>query len=223
MATNKSIVNPTDQGLRVQSTTCKLAMAIDPALYGATAADLAELTAASSNFASTLSAHLAKQEEAHSARQLKDEARDLLAHTLRRLYKLMRATPDMTPALLTAADMPVADDTRSPIAAPTMVPTLILEKSGRLSHAFRVIDSENPTRRARPAGVIGFNLYYKVGGAAPTSTAECTFGGLFSRPRFGIDFPAGDGNKTVWYIVVAVTAKGLVGPMSETLEATIAA
>jgi hypothetical protein len=47
--------------------------------------------------------------------------------------------------------------------------------------------------------------------------------GLATRVPFEVSFAPGDQNKTVWYLVRAINAKGQPGPLSDQISGTIAA
>jgi hypothetical protein len=111
------------------------------------------------------------------------------------------------------------------ITPPPTAPIVTVEKSEPLAHTLRIADSaKNLARRPiRPAGVDGYEIYYKIGPAAPSSRADCEYWGLARRSRVFIALPPGSANKTVWYIAVPVDTRCKRGPMSQTVSATIAA
>ena len=208
------IVNQLNQVASIVSTT--------PALYGETAATISSLLTAAGNAAGAYSTALEQAEAARAANAAKLAAIDEAVSLMRELNKRVQGRPSVSDAAKAAAGLPVYDTSRTPIGVPTFVPVVIVEKQTRLAHTVRLMDPANP-KGGKPFGVAGFNLYLKIGGTAPASVDECTFAGFVSKTRHTVEFPAGDGNKVVWYIAVAANAKGQTGPMSETVQGTIAA
>jgi hypothetical protein len=102
-------------------------------------------------------------------------------------------------------------------------PLVVVEKTEPLAHTIRIVDADKPRLRAKPAHVDGYAIYYKIGGAAPTSPAQCSYFGLARRSRVVVSLPEGSGNQTAWYIAVPVDAHSRRGPMSEAVSAPIAA
>jgi hypothetical protein len=106
---------------------------------------------------------------------------------------------------------------------PAEAPVVIVEKTDPLVHTIRVIDSHNPKRIGKPANVEGYEIYYKLGDAAPTSTAQCEYLGLLRRARVVVPLPPDAGGQTAWYIAVPVSTRQQRGPMSESVCAPVAA
>jgi len=112
--------------------------------------------------------------------------------------------------------------TRLTPASPT-APVVVIEKTDHLSHTLRIVDAQNPTRLPKPDHVSGYDVYYKIGGAAPTAVSQCDFVGTIRRARAVVAFGPETQNKTVWYLAVPVDTRHRRGPMSKTVSATIAA
>jgi hypothetical protein len=104
-------------------------------------------------------------------------------------------------------------------------PIVTIERFEPLAHTLRIADpSKAKARRPiRPAGVDGYEIYYKIGPTPPASREECTYWGLARRSRVFIALPPQSANQTVWYIAVPVDTRWRRGPMSDTVRGTIAA
>jgi hypothetical protein len=104
-------------------------------------------------------------------------------------------------------------------------PIVTIEKHEPLAHTLRIADPAKAKARRpiRPAGVDGYEIYYKIGPTPPASRDECEYWGLVRRSRVFISLPPGTANQTVWYIVVPVNTRWRRGPTSDTVRATIAA
>ena len=98
--------------------------------------------------------------------------------------------------------------------------------SKRLRHTLRYVDESTPTRRARPHGVIGAEVWVKVsapGDPPPSDPGELKFLLLSTRTPAVAEFPGPDGGKTAHYMVRWLSTRGEAGPWSETASATIGA
>jgi hypothetical protein len=99
-----------------------------------------------------------------------------------------------------------------------------IERIMNLAHVLRIRDEATPTSNARPPGAAGWEVWAKIGGEAePLSVEECTYMGLATRVPYVVQFGPDDKNKTVWYLVRAINAKGQAGPVSDQISGTIAA
>jgi hypothetical protein len=115
------------------------------------------------------------------------------------------------------------DDGALAVAAEREAPRVVVERADGSTHTIRVIDAQHPKRLAKPAGVEGYEIYFKIGGAAPASTDECEYLGLLRRSRVVVPLPPGSVGKQAWYIAVPVNTRQQRGPMSDTACAPIAA
>jgi hypothetical protein len=97
----------------------------------------------------------------------------------------------------------------------------------------RVAVESTPTRRARPAGVLGAEVWVKLVALpsadqpAPTDPARdprsFTFLTMTTKPIFRAEFKAGEGGKTAVYMARWINTRGEKGPWSEITTATVAA
>jgi hypothetical protein len=223
MANGTDFIESSDAGLANQAQNTAAIVTPAAVAYGTTAAFMTQFGTASSDFADALAAHLTAADAARAARAAKEAARANLVSLFRQLNRTVQATATVTAEQKEAAGLPVHDGQRTPIPAPTDAPVVIQESVERLRLLVRILDGANPTRRGRPANVASYQLFYKVGDVAPASTADCVFAGNFTKTRVWLTFNPADAGKRVWIIAVAVNAKGDPSPMSESLEATIAA
>jgi hypothetical protein len=130
----------------------------------------------------------------------------------------------------------------SPTLAPTLssYPLTLVESGQRLTHQLRLVDESTLTsgrngraRRARPAGVLGAEVWVKLVAPAtadqPTPTDPArdprsfTFLTMTTRPSFHPEFKAGEGGKTAVSMARWVNTRGEKGPWSEVTTATVAA
>jgi hypothetical protein len=85
------------------------------------------------------------------------------------------------------------------------------------------VDSATPTRKAKPAGALGVEIWNKVGTTPPTGEADLRFVAVDTNAPYVMNFPAEDGDKTNYVWMRWVSPTGERGPWSEQAQATIAA
>jgi hypothetical protein len=171
-------------------------------------------------------AHVAAQQRAEGARQAKDAARAALEKEVRPVTNFVQGYPKTTNADRAEMGITVRDTSPSPAPAPSSRPLALVESGQRLTHQLRLVDESTPTRRARPAGVLGAEVWVKLVDAdasAPTDPAALTFLTMTTKPSFRADFKAGEGGKTAVYMARWVNTRGEKGPWSEITTATVAA
>jgi len=102
-------------------------------------------------------------------------------------------------------------------------PTAIIDIRPHLKHIIR-IQNQTPTgtKKARPDGAVGCEIYRKVG-EAPESTSDMTYVGLATRSPYAVEFAVEDGNKPAHYRFRWVGPKGQKGEWSDLETATVAA
>ena len=72
-------------------------------------------------------------------------------------------------------------------------------------------DQSTPSKRAKPAGVTGAEVWCKVGPPAPLEGTGCTFLGLDTRTPYLAEFDPADSGKAVWYVLRWVSTTGQPG------------
>lgn len=153
----------------------------------------------------------------------KDTARNSLVAFARQLGQIARKYPGITDELLADAGLTVPDPIPSPISAPTTQPVLSLQQSTSLTQVLKYKDSVLVNPRSKPSGVVSLQLFRKIALTPPASIADCSFVGNYSRSPIQVDFDGGDALKNAYYIARWVTARGLFGPPSDVMAATVAA
>ena len=115
---------------------------------------------------------------------------------------------------------------RARVGGPTSRPLALVDGGARLTHQLRLVDESTPTRRARPAGVLGAEVWVQLVDAdqpTPTDPNALSFLTMTTRPSFRAEFKAGDGGKTAVYMTRWFNTRGEKGPWSEITTATVAA
>ena len=113
--------------------------------------------------------------------------------------------------------------TEKPVPPPHTNPLCSVIASDRLEHTVFFTDSATPTKRARPYGTAGCEIYLCVADVAPADPQQYRFVKLATRSSDNVTFDAADGGKTANYLLRWVSTKGEAGPWSQVTSATIPA
>lgn len=189
--------------------------------------DLIPITTGKTDLDTKMSANVSAQQAAQSARQAKDDSRNELESLIRALVKRLQASSAVDDAERAALGITVRDTIRTTaVGGISTRPIGAVDTSQRLRHEIRFSDEATPTRRAKPAGVMGCEIWVKVtvaGEAAPASADELSFITLDTASPYITEFDGSDGGKTAHYMLRWVKSGGDKGPWSETISATITA
>lgn len=193
---------------------------------GLKASDLLPLEAALTDWGKDYPAHIATQQAAEAARQTKDATR-------RRLVSLIRPAAQFVQSYLTTTDadrarmgITIRRGSLTPVAAPTTRPQVRVDTSQRLLHTLRFSDESTPTRRRKPHGVLGAEVWVALAAPqdAPPQLGEAfRFLALSSRGMMQADFSTAEVGKTAYYALRWISTRGETGPWSEIATATVAA
>ncbi|MGD9790231.1 MAG: hypothetical protein AB7Q00_01765 [Phycisphaerales bacterium] len=186
------------------------------------AADMLPITSGQTAFNTAFAAQIAARAAALGATQNKDDRRADLTAAVRPLVRRLQASPDVTDAEKAALGITVAAEP-SPIGPPTSAPICVIECGNRLQHTLRFADETTPNRKAKPAGVLGVEIWNKVGDAPPAGEGELRFVAVDTSSPFVVNFNSAEGGKTAFYWLRWVSPTGERGPWGEQSQATIAA
>jgi hypothetical protein len=192
------------------------------AALGLTAADLTPITTAQTAWNTAFAAHIAAKAAAQAAKQTKDENRAALTGNLRPLVRRLQASAAVSDAEKAALGITVAQQP-TPIGPPTTAPTCTIECGARLQHTLRFADEATPTRKAKPAGVLGVEIWNHVGIAPPAGEGDLRFVAVDTNAPYVMNFDYADGGKTNYVWMRLVSPTGERGQWSEQAQATIAA
>ena len=171
-------------------------------------------------------AHVTAQQRAEAARQAKDAARAALEKEVRPVTNFVQGYPKTTDADRAEIGITVRDTSKTPSPTPTTRPLVSVDPAARLTHELRLVDEGSPTRRGKPEGVAGAEVWVKLidaGQPAPTDPNALSFLTMTTRPTLRTDFRAADGGKTAVYMLRWVNTRGEKGPWSDVTTATVAA
>lgn len=188
--------------------------------------DLADLKKALDTWNGAFPAHVRAQAAAEGARQNKDAARRDLEAQARPITSFVQGYPKTTDADRATIGITVRDTEGTPTPTPTTRPQALVQAGQRLTHTLRLTDESTPTRRARPKGVLGAEVWVKLvdaGTPAPTDPAALAFLTMATKPSITTEYRAADGGKTAVYMLRWVNTRGEKGPWSDVTMATVAA
>ncbi len=183
--------------------------------------DVLAMNTLATDWSTKYAAHIAAQAAAQSATQAKDASRQAYERTLRRLAQRLQQSPavDDTERAALGITIPDREPTRVPV--PTTRPILRADTSQRLQITIAFTDETTPRRTSKPAGVIGCEIWVKIGGDPPADLSECQFLALDTNSPYVAVFSGREANQTAHFIGRWVNRRGEAGPLSETVSATI--
>jgi len=189
--------------------------------------DMAPIATGRTDFDARMAANFSAQQAAQSARQAKDASRDQLESLIRQLVRQLQASGDVDNSERAALGITVPDTIRTTaVGGISTRPIGAVDTSQRLRHEIRFTDEATPTSRAKPAGIMGCEIWVKVsatGEAAPASADELSFLSMDTASPYVAEYDGANGGKTAHYMLRWVKSGGEKGPWSETISATITA
>lgn len=188
---------------------------------GLTTADLAPITAARSGWTTTLADHISAQAAAQVASQAKISSREDYEALLRSFVQGVQAKPDLDDKHRAGLQINVRSTSRTPAGVPGSSPVATIDTSHRLRHTINFNDEHTPTRRAKPEGVMGCQIWVKVGDPAPTGPSQLHFLATDTATPYIAEYDEADANKVAHYMLRWENRKGEAGPWSQTVSATI--
>lgn len=185
-----------------------------------------ELLVARGNWEFVHGKHVSAQAAAIAARQAKDEGRAGYEKLIREVVRRIQAHVKTSDAQRGHLGITIADRQATPVGAPTSRPLVKVDFSQRLAHRIAFADEKTPTRRTKPKGVMGAEVWVKVtapGEAPPSGPADLRFLLLATRSPAIAEYGGADAGKTAHYMVRWLSRRGEPGPWSETASATVGA
>ena len=193
---------------------------------GLLAADVAGLNGSAASWSSDYPAHGAAQSAARAATEAKQRARNQLKAMIRPLVRRLQAESQVDDGERAAMGITVPDRVATPAGPPVTRPVVRVDSGQRLRHTIHFADEATPTRRAKPSGVMGVEIWVHLappGGSAapPTDPSALRFLSMDTRTPHTAEFSGEDGGHTAHYMLRWVATTGEKGPWSETASATI--
>lgn len=197
-----------------------------PALYGLVAADAAAMAPYVTGFTNALNLATDPATKTRVVNTQKNVARVQMVAVIRALAKRVQANNTITAAAKVALGLPVHSVIPTPINPPATRPMLNIIGSTTAQLVLRIVDENTPTRRARPTGSVGAQVYTFVaptGTPPPADLKQWMFEGMATKGDFQIRYAPADIGKQAYIVARWSNAKGQSGPNSLVAAAPIAA
>ncbi|MEZ6059260.1 MAG: hypothetical protein R3C19_02750 [Planctomycetaceae bacterium] len=169
------------------------------------------------------SAHLAAQDAARAATSEKDAAQDALLEELSSISRLVKGNDEVTNASLERLGLQPRSNSRTPVPRPSEYPLADVINTACLEHTLTIINPENGTRRAKPYGVVGCEIYVAVSPSIPTRDSAYRLAALATRGTEVITFADSEGGQPAHYRLRWINTRGEAGPFSPVFSATVPA
>jgi hypothetical protein len=182
------------------------------------------VTTAQTTWNTKYPAHIAAAAAAISAREGKDAARRGVETAVRPLVRRLQASPTVSDPERASLGITVPDPGGTAVGPPTTMPVVRVECGARLQHTIHFTDSATTTRKGKPAGVLGAEIWVNVlpiGQPTPGDPDTFRFVALDTETPYMLDFDAADGGKNAHYLLRWVNSTGQKGPWSETPTVTV--
>jgi hypothetical protein len=197
-----------------------------PTTYSLTAADATALGLLNTAFTSALASATNPSTRTKTTVAAKNVVKAQLVADIRSLAKRIQASPTVTVPQKTDLGLPIHQTVPTPVPAPSTQPLINLMSTGGKAMTIRLADELTPTKRARPAGSVGAEVYSYVAaapGVLPDDLEQWRFEGLATKAEFEVDYNGPDVGKTATIVARWYNAKGETGPLSDPITGTIAA
>lgn len=192
-----------------------------PTDYGLTTGDATALATLTTTYDDALLAANNGSTRGPATVIAKDTARVNAEGRSRQLATQIQANPSISNELKTNLRLTIRKTTKTPVPAPVTAPLINFISASALRHTLRYSDETTPDSRKRPFGSSSLVLSWWITPIGTTPSGPPNFTQPFSRIPILIDFSSADVNKTVTYSGKWVTATGLMGPISNSVNATV--
>lgn len=155
--------------------------------------------------------------------QAKNDARKLYEQSLRTFVKQWLAfntrVSDRDRELM---GVTVRKGTRTPRPKPATAPEGRIDFSIRMQHKVYFADQATPTRRGKPVGIVGCEVWMKIDGLAPVDPSELTYIMTSTRTPCVVTIEGKYAGKTAFYWLRWANTCGETGPWGNPVSATVA-
>ena len=214
-------IGDTDAGVLAFATNFSTVVTAGPVPLGLTAPQATALAALVTAYSNALTAAIDPGTRGPATVLAKDTARRNLIANIRLLARIVQANPAVTNAQRFTLGLPIRQ-APSPIPQPGEAPDVDVKSVSGRTIVCRIHRSTG-SRRGKPPGVAGANVYSHVGATPPASLNDWTLEGHASRPS-GVEIvlPADvPGGSTVWICAAWYNPRGQAGPTSAPVSTNI--
>ena len=228
----------TDGGLRDWSQNFSSLITANPSTYGLMPSDAAAIAAAVGAYLPAYTAAVDPATKTKATVAAKDSAKAAMLITLRRYAQFIKLNVGVTNQEKAALGINIDDTSHTPVPAPTTKPACAVVESDSLQHTLRFTDASTPTKRGKPAGVLGVEVYYVLTPTTPPTapgspaTAPITpdvnadgmkYVGVATHQPYTVTFNPSAAGQTATYFVRWITRTAMRGPWSDGASKTVAA
>lgn len=212
-----------DAGVRDWSRNFAALVSADPDRFGMTGEEAAEVRLLADDFGEKLTTALEPSTRTTVAVTNKDLARAAMLKVLRNRAQRIRHNPHVGGADKVALGLAPVRSTRTPVAPPATAPRLqvLIPASG--VHTLRFADESTPSRRTRPRGVDGLQLFVSTSEVPPTGPSQARFLRFVRYQNTMVHFPSSERGRRAHYWARWQTRRGHVGPWSPVVAAIVVA
>ncbi|WP_243348297.1 hypothetical protein [Parabacteroides sp. FAFU027] len=190
--------------------------------WGIPTEDVQEVTDAQSFWKTAFAKASNKQNRTSADVAAKEDARKGYDKVLRTfIAQWLASNTKVTDSDRIRMGLSVKSTTRTATPKPSSAPVGNIDFSVRLQHLLHFFDESTPRSKAKPTGVHGCEIYYKIDGASPTDESEMIFVATSTATPFTINFEGKHAGKIVYYRFRWVNSRGERGPWSSVISATI--
>jgi hypothetical protein len=211
-----------DDKLVGQARVFSAGISADPAAFGATPLQAAELAERAAAFSAAYYVTLQNFGDTTSATLVKSETRALLVESMRARARTIRAMPSVSAQQRVALSMSIPNPRRTRVPAPQDVPEVRLRPPGGRRIPVRVRSTLTPQTRGLPRDVAGVQVFAAHGKDCPPPNdlgVRWRPLGTFSRSTFDVEYNFTDARsgEMLWIIARYVNARSQVGRWSRTV------
>lgn len=194
-----------------------------PEAYGLKDSDLESLIHAQIDWQASYQASIESKAALDAANRGKENSRHALERPARALTQQIQKRTVTTDTQRARLGISQPAQARKAAPVPSTRPIARVDTGERLTHIIYFSDEQTPTSKARPEGVIGCEIWNKIGGTAPTDQKELSFVFMDPVAPHKITYTGEDAGKVAHYMLRWINTKGEAGPWSRTVSATIPA
>ena len=215
-----SLSNLSDRDLLTKLRIYNNACLADAPAYGLTTDEVRALQSDLEAFEASLDNWDAVNAEYDAKLEAKSEKRQAALARGRSQRRITRARTGISDELLASAGLAPYDETKTPSASPSSVPYALVD-FGKLRHTVNFRDRDTPDSDKKPDGMLGAEIWVKIGGEAPVDNKECQYLATDTATPYVNTFAGADAGKTAWYLLRWVSKNGEKGDWSEAVAATV--
>jgi hypothetical protein len=212
----------TDPGLLAWSTNFATKISAGATAYGLTTANATTYSTAQTDFATKLTAATEPSTRGKATVQAKDISRATLVALSQQFARQVQGTMTVTDEQRLALGLTVRKTEPTPQPPPADAPLVQVTKVAGRTINIKLIDTTNPTRRGKPAGVAGASIFTHIGATPPAEITDWVFQGNTGRTTGSIDFPPTTApGATVWVTAFWFNNRKASGPAADPISANL--